>query len=590
MLGLVACGGGGGANAPSSTPNPPSAPAAQAPTPEPAPTPTPEPVPTPAPTPTPTPTPTSTHLVGGVVSGLSGSGLVLKTGGETLAVTSNANAFVFAQQLEGGRSYEITIESQPRNPSQTCTLQHARGVIAAADAMDAQVECETDRFDVGGTVTGLQGSGLQLTSPHGGTLAIDANGSFVLPEAVASGATYDVAVTGQPSGPVACRVTDRTGRGVVADVKVSSIDIVCSARGAPPWTRFCDGTACDASAPVVIKLCPENQPNCSPSRSTQIHYRLDGKRISAGFFTINQTAGWIAILESGSARLFGPMMEWSDAPYVVVRTNADVTFTYYDVAPNWGGTTNVDFVSVLRSNSTLDSTLYRHVSYATGTAADDLLAQATQAVEVEEAQVDMTSEKIAAHFVPTELVAFGEGNFSYGNGTVSINYGNPPYIDYMGGILKAAMPRFAHEASHELFSEIARPYGGNPSCLNEGIADALGFSSRFLPADEFGPIGLRGLDFVIDQCLAMTEMHDIGNCPLWHVKVAGQLTATFLRGLFHPQHDYDFDSCTLNRHTGNSLLVMYTEAAGGVNMAPVLDAAGLPHAGTYEAAKSELGF
>jgi len=517
-----------------------------------------------------------------------GSGLVLKSNGELLTVASDA--FVFTQRVAGGMPYAIGIETQPRNPSQTCAIEHESGVVANADAMDTIVKCTTDRFQVGGQVTGLQGSGLTLTAEFGGTLAIDANGSFVLPDAVPSGATYDVAVTGQPSGAAVCRVVGRSGRGVVADASVTNIDIACAAREPPPMMRFCEDRACDDFAPVVVKICPQQQPQCVPTRSTRIHLRVDGKRVSGGLVTLNGTAGLVTILESGGAQVSNTILQWYAAPYVVVRSNANVTFTYYDLSPVWGGATNVDFESALRSNSTLDATFYRHVSYATPTAAADLFADATDAVNTEEHMVEMTSEKIDAHFVPTELVVSGEGNFSFGNGMVSINYGNPPYIEAMGGILNTAMPRFAHETSHELFNEIGRPYGDNSSCLNEGVADALGYTSGFLPENEFGPMGLRGLDFELDGCPAMTEMHDIGNCPLWFVKKAGLLTPSFLRSLFHPQHDYAFDSCALNRHTGNSLLVMYTEAAGdGTNLGPVLDAAGIPHAATYQAAKSELG-
>jgi hypothetical protein len=69
------------------------------------------------------------------------------------------------------------------------------------------------------------------------------------------------------------------------------------------------------------------------------------------------------------------------------------------------------------------------------------------------------------------------------------------------------------------------------------------------------------------------------------------LTEEFMRGLYHPQHAYSFYSCALaDRHSGDSLLVMYTEAAGGADVRPALDAAGIPHAPTYVEALMALGF
>ena len=199
--------------------------------------------------------------------------------------------------------------------------------------------------------------------------------------------------------------------------------------------------------------------------------------------------------------------------------------------------------------------------------------------------------RVTAYFFPTEMMQGGEGNFSFGNGVVTMNYGNPPYLNALGGFLKTASPRFAHEYAHELFGEIHPLYLGGSACLNEGIADALAFVSGHLPADEFGPVGVRGSNFETDGCLTQTATHDIGNCPLWHINVKNQLTETFIRGLFRPRRAYNFDSCSLSDiRTGNSLLVLFTEAAEGADVRPALDAAGIPHANTYAEALAALGF
>ena len=145
------------------------------------------------------------------------------------------------------------------------------------------------------------------------------------------------------------------------------------------------------------------------------------------------------------------------------------------------------------------------------------------------------------------------------------------------------------EVSHELFNEVSASYQGNSGCLNEGIADALAFVSGHLPLQDFGPIGLRGDDFN-NGCTTLSEVHDVGNCYFWHVRNAGLLTEAFMNGIYHPEHTFNFDSCSQNAvQTGNSLLVLFTEAAAGADLLPAFDAMGVPHAVSYQAARTALG-
>lgn len=83
-----------------------------------------------------------TYTVGARVSGLSGSGLVLRlsTGG-ILAVTTNGN-FIFAGSLASGASYQVTVGTQPSAPEQTCTVANGAGTISAGN-VTAVVTCVT---------------------------------------------------------------------------------------------------------------------------------------------------------------------------------------------------------------------------------------------------------------------------------------------------------------------------------------------------------------------------------------------------------------------------------------------------------------
>ena len=136
--------------------------------------------------------------IGGTVSGLAGSGLVLENnGGDDLTVSANG-AFTFATKLIAGSFYCITVKQQPISPSQTCKVAATR-VYAWSDVSDVAVTCTTNTYSISGTVTGLKGTGLVLRDNGGDDLAVSADGAFKFATPVASGATFTVSVKTQPS-------------------------------------------------------------------------------------------------------------------------------------------------------------------------------------------------------------------------------------------------------------------------------------------------------------------------------------------------------------------------------------------------------
>jgi large repetitive protein len=173
----------------------------------------------------------ATFTVGGAVSGLSGSGLVLQINGAgDLAVTGNG-AFTFAGGLADGASYDVTIRSQPANPAQTCTVSSGAGRISAANVSSVAVVCAegSTSFTVGGSVTGLTGSGLILRNNGAEDLPISADGEFIFPTPVATGAAYAVTVAQSPTNPAqTCSIEN--GSGVMGSGDVTSVRVICSAQ------------------------------------------------------------------------------------------------------------------------------------------------------------------------------------------------------------------------------------------------------------------------------------------------------------------------------------------------------------------------
>ena len=167
-----------------------------------------------------------TYTVGGTVSGLAGSGLVLQDNdGDDLPVSANG-PIVFATPLGSGASYDVTVRRQPTNPTQTCAVNGGSGKANNADVKTVWIQCVTNTYTVGGTASGLAGSGLVLRNNVGDDLPLSANATFTFATRIASGAAYNVTVYSQPTNP-AQTCTIAAGSGMVIDANVTTVGVVC---------------------------------------------------------------------------------------------------------------------------------------------------------------------------------------------------------------------------------------------------------------------------------------------------------------------------------------------------------------------------
>lgn len=178
-------------------------------------------------------TPTTTYTLGGSVSGLSGTGLMVQdNGSNNLSITANG-PFTFESPVTSGESYDLTFFSQPSGPVQTCTATNGSGT-ATSNVTGIQIACVTVTFAIGGTVSGLSGTGLILQDNGGNNLPIATNGSFTFNAPLDSGANYSVSVATQPSNPAqSCGVTNGVGS---AAANVASIQIACRNGTGSQWT------------------------------------------------------------------------------------------------------------------------------------------------------------------------------------------------------------------------------------------------------------------------------------------------------------------------------------------------------------------
>ena len=164
------------------------------------------------------------YTLGGSVSGLIGSGLIVANGSDRVTVPANASGFVMPTAVAFDTHYTVTVDTQPAGL--TCTVSAASGTMPAANVASVSVVCSSHSYALGGTVSGLIGTGLALAN-GGDTVTVAANAtSFTLPTAVAFGSHYAVTITTLPPG-LTCTVA--AGAGTMPAAPVASVAITCSA-------------------------------------------------------------------------------------------------------------------------------------------------------------------------------------------------------------------------------------------------------------------------------------------------------------------------------------------------------------------------
>ena len=91
---------------------------------------------------------TNSFTIGGTVSALLGTGLVLQNnGGNNLPIGGNGS-FTFSTPILSGATYAVTVLTQPTAPAQNCTVTNGSGTVGAANVTNVGVLC-------GFTISGL---------------------------------------------------------------------------------------------------------------------------------------------------------------------------------------------------------------------------------------------------------------------------------------------------------------------------------------------------------------------------------------------------------------------------------------------------
>jgi uncharacterized delta-60 repeat protein len=168
----------------------------------------------------------------------------------------------FAAGDAGPRLVDIPLrEDRQAEPPETFTvgLSHARCAALGARHRATVTIVDDDQlpppppppvptFTIGGSVDGLQGSGLVLTN-LGPDVPVSGDGTFTFPGTATTGQPYEVAVRTQPTNPAqVCTV--QNGKGTVSNANVTDIAVHCAAPFIPLGLDTSFGSGGVVSTPV----------------------------------------------------------------------------------------------------------------------------------------------------------------------------------------------------------------------------------------------------------------------------------------------------------------------------------------------------
>ena len=143
----------------------------------------------------PTPPAPTSFTVGGTVTGLASSGLVLlNNGGDALSIGADGS-FSFATSVANSGAYSITIGTQPNiGPLQVCSITNGSGTVSGAAVTNVAVNCATkfDKFLYVANPTSNTVNGYTINASTGALTAVAGS-----PFTTAPSPRY---VNGEPSG------------------------------------------------------------------------------------------------------------------------------------------------------------------------------------------------------------------------------------------------------------------------------------------------------------------------------------------------------------------------------------------------------
>lgn len=170
----------------------------------------------------------NTYSIGGNISGLANGNTVniANSNGDVLINQTNG-VFTFPNQLNDGSAYNVTVTLQPTNPDQTCNVTHASGNLSGENTTNIEINCLTNFYSIGGTVSGLTtGNSVSLQNNFADNKVITDNGLYTFASLVENGSSYNITVLSPPNNPrQLCSISNAAS--TVNNANLMNIDVNC---------------------------------------------------------------------------------------------------------------------------------------------------------------------------------------------------------------------------------------------------------------------------------------------------------------------------------------------------------------------------
>ncbi|CAN7604878.1 hypothetical protein LJR289_004412 [Pseudoduganella sp. LjRoot289] len=162
--------------------------------------------------------------VSGTINGMNGTrtALVLTNGGKRLELTTPVSSFSFPDLLAPDTEFEVKVEKSPNG--QQCTASNNKNKINYYTYSTTVINCITDPYPLGGTITGLTSNGLVLANGSNTAAPLAGATKFTFVSQVPNGALFGVTVLSQPAGQTCILTANASGImpvGAKEDIAVS---------------------------------------------------------------------------------------------------------------------------------------------------------------------------------------------------------------------------------------------------------------------------------------------------------------------------------------------------------------------------------
>ena len=167
--------------------------------------------------------------------------------------------FTFSAPVTPGATYNVTVSTQPTNPTQACFVSNGTGTVNG-NITNVQVSCSQPSFKIGGSVVGLvvgPGDVQELQDNAGDDLFVTGDSLFTFPTQVTYGGIYNVQTFLSPTSQrQGCTDFFYTG---IAIADVDSVVVDCQ-HNDWDWVSFANPNTNKANnyASITMPLFPPN--------------------------------------------------------------------------------------------------------------------------------------------------------------------------------------------------------------------------------------------------------------------------------------------------------------------------------------------